>query len=290
MANHRLIQLSFLTLFAVTSLRAQGTLSTGTDQDALPTPAASSAPIALPSPKAPKVTCDEDQLTISADNSTLRSVLAAVHTCIGVQIDFPEGSDGGRTFEQLGPGPVRQVLTSLLSGTDFNYVIGSSDTNPQKVETVILMRRTTGADAQSASSSDYMQTPARRAWARNREAARPTLPVNDENRPAVEEQPTPSTPESASALPADAASTSGADISTSNATATPASSDTAVVPSASSSTSADSSASLASSTVTPSTTSPSVDSGKATEDRITDMQRLFEQRRKMTESQNSTNP
>jgi hypothetical protein len=286
MTHHLLIQLSFLTLMAGTSLRAQGTLPTETGQDATQTSSAA-APMALSSPKAPKVTCDENHLTISANNSTLRSVLAAVHTCIGVQIDFPDGSDGGRTFEQLGPGPVRQVLTSLLSGTEFNYVIGSSEANPQKVETVVLMRRTTGADASGASSSDYIQTPARRAWARSREVARPTPPESNENPPAVEEQPTPPTPETSAAATADTTSTSSADVSTSNATTAPASSDTAV-PSASPS--AESTDPTTPSIVTPSTTNLSSDSGKATEDRITDMQRLFEQRRKMTESQNPTSP
>jgi hypothetical protein len=41
-------------------------------------------------------------LTIIADNSTLGGVLAAVHSCIGVQVDIPEGAAGKRVFENLG--------------------------------------------------------------------------------------------------------------------------------------------------------------------------------------------
>jgi len=86
-------------------------------------------------PKAPKVTCIGDQLTISADNSTLGGVLAAVHNCTGVKVDIPEGAASSRVFEELGPGPARQVLEALLSGTELDYVIGSSSSDPQKIET-----------------------------------------------------------------------------------------------------------------------------------------------------------
>src|SRR5271167_1486183 len=76
--------------------------------DASPSQAAEqgSAAIAeMAPPKPPKVTCAGDQLTIIAINSTLGSVLAAVHDCTGVQVDIPSGAVGSRVFEELGPGP-----------------------------------------------------------------------------------------------------------------------------------------------------------------------------------------
>jgi hypothetical protein len=285
-ANNSLIRLPFYGLLAALSLPAlhaqetpQPLVSTSGDvtEPSLTSPLAT--PAELPPPNAPKVTCDGGQLAVSADNSTLRSVLAAIHACIGVQIDLPEGSDGGRTFEELGPGPIRQVLVSLLSGTDFNYVIGSSDTNPEKVETVLLMRRTK-ADGQSPSSTDYAQTPARRTWAQIRQKNRPSTAPIDNDYPATEETPSVTDTESPSTLPAKGSGTNATDVPSTNPPAIP--SATGATEPLVSPTGAP--ALPASTTDTPA----SADSGKNTEDRIADMQKLFEERRKMAQSQSST--
>lgn len=161
----RLLASVLLVALVAPALSAQGMSdqTNGGGQEGIGGAATPPATLAENPPKAPKVTCDGDQLTISANNSTLGSVLAAVHACIGIQIDIPAGAGGGRTFEQLGPGPERQVLESLLSGTDFNYVIGSSDEDPGKVETVLLMERTTEVAA-NAPPSDRSLSPARRLW------------------------------------------------------------------------------------------------------------------------------
>jgi hypothetical protein len=108
---------------------------------AAPAPELPKRPVELP-PKAPKVTCHGDELTISADNSNLDAILAAVKGCTGARIDMPEGASRIRSFEELGPGPVREVLDQLLSGTPYNYVIQSSEANPLKVEQVLLSMRT----------------------------------------------------------------------------------------------------------------------------------------------------
>jgi hypothetical protein len=284
-ANNSLIRLPFYGLLAALSLPAlhaqetpQPAVSARGDvtEPSLTSPLA--APTELPPPNAPKVTCDGERLAVSADNSTLRSVLAAIHACIGIQIDLPEGSDGGRTFEELGPGPIRQVLASLLSGTDFNYVIGSSDTNPEKVETVLLMRRTK-ADGQGPSSADYAQTPARRAWAQMRQKNRPSTASSDNDYPATDEPLSGTDPESDSTLPAKGSGT--------NAPEAP-STDTPAIPSAAGATEPLVSPTAPVSPAATTDTPAGVDSGKNTEDRIADMQKLFEQRRKMAQSQSST--
>src|ERR1700688_3804829 len=114
-------------------------------------------------PNPPKVTCKGDQLTIIANNSTLASVLAAVHSCTGVQIDIPQGIADSRVFDQLGPGPAREVLTSMLEAMNLNYVIGSSDANPDKVDSVLLIARV-GDGPAVAGIPDRDMSPNRRAW------------------------------------------------------------------------------------------------------------------------------
>ena len=132
-----------------------------------PAPAPSApAPVVEVSKEAPvappNVVCNGNQLTISANNSTLGSVLEAVRSCDGVKIDIPDEAGASRVFDKLGPASARDVLTSLLSETGYDFVIGSSGSNPDKVETVLLMAR--GAGTTAALHADIPMTPARRAY------------------------------------------------------------------------------------------------------------------------------
>jgi hypothetical protein len=125
------------------------------------------------SPSPPQVTCKGKELSIAAENSTMNSVLIAVGNCIGLRIEVPEGTANERTYIQLGPGPSLGVLQSLLSSTDYNYVIEPSDTEPDKVRSVLLMARAKDESKKSA-GSDLALTPARRAWLEMRQRSHPT--------------------------------------------------------------------------------------------------------------------
>lgn len=126
--------------------------------------AAEPAPQVLPETPAspPQVTCKGDQLSIAAKGSTLASILSAVRECTGAKIDIPASAGTSRFFDTLGPGPIRQVLSSLLDATDFNYVIGASDSNPEKVETIVLMARVNTPETES--TTDRALNPNRRAF------------------------------------------------------------------------------------------------------------------------------
>jgi hypothetical protein len=249
----------------------------GAGQDAGPGSALSPSPVVaeMAPPKAPKVTCVGDQLTISAENSTLGGVLAAVHTCIGVKVDIPEGASGSRVFEELGPGPARQVLESLLSGTEFNYVIGSSSSDPQKVETVLLMLRTT--DAPVAVAEDRALTPARRAWLLSRQNRRLGAPSGGESAPAADEPSPAPVADDAATAPTDNGKASGAQ--TPPADTPPPAADTPVAP-------VDSVAAPVPAAEAPSGANPALNQDKSTSERISDMQQMFEQRRLMNQNQN----
>jgi len=237
--------------------------------------------------RTPKVTCADGQLTISANNSTLGSVLAAVHACIGVQIDIPEAAGGIRSFEELGPGPERQVLEALLSGTDFNYVIGSSDADPGKVQTVLLMERTTET-ASNSPSADRALTPARRAWMgalRNAKRAGAsgedsTQTAEDPAEAPVVDEPTPQPAPAENINPAPAP----APASDTPAPAADASPAPPALPEGAGLTTTGSPAPELSPSVGPAT-----DTGKSTTDRITEMQQMFQQRKQISQSQSSAN-
>jgi len=89
-------------------------------------------------PTPPKVTYNNGQLTIIAQNATLSQVLRAVQSQTGASIEMPSGASSERVVGQLGPGQPRDVLNALLNGTKFNYIILGVTGNPGGVQKVIL--------------------------------------------------------------------------------------------------------------------------------------------------------
>ena len=216
----------------------------------------------------PKVVCSGDQLTISANNSTLESILMLVRGCTGARMDIPESAGRARTFEELGPGPIRKVLDDLLSGTEFNYVIQSSDAAPQRVEIVTLSVRkneapgASGPNSLDAPSSEIAMTPARKRWLSMQKFDKPDpsnpeqdiRPVSDASVPAVSGVETP-----AGVSSQDSQKSAENVIDSAAASPAPPPLDTTSV-------------------------APPV---KATEEKITSMQQLFDQRREMIQKQSA---
>jgi hypothetical protein len=103
----------------------------------------------------PQVTFQNGQLAIVAHNSTLGDILRAVHAQTGANVDVPANATE-RVVSQLGPGPAREVLASLLNGSHFNYLMLGSAANPDSLERVIL---TPKAGAASAPGTVYASNP-----------------------------------------------------------------------------------------------------------------------------------
>jgi hypothetical protein len=101
---------------------------------------------------APQVFFRNGQLTIVARNSTLGDILRAVHTQTGASVDVPSNATE-RVVSNLGPGPARDVLASLLNGSHFNYVMLGSPNDPHMVQRIILTSKA-GAAPENASSEN----------------------------------------------------------------------------------------------------------------------------------------
>jgi hypothetical protein len=118
-------------------------------------------------PRTLSVTYYGEQLTIVADNSTLSDILEAVHARTGAEIDAPaSASRKPMAAVRLGPGPARAVLASLLSWTNFDYIIQSSDANSQGIQRVLLVARSetrTGptSSAMASARQSYVAAPRR---------------------------------------------------------------------------------------------------------------------------------
>lgn len=92
-------------------------------------------------PQKPQVSWDGKQLTIISQNSTLADILAEVRNLTGANIDLPPNASHERVAAKLGPGPAREVLSTLLSWTDFDYVIQASETDELAVHSILLTPR-----------------------------------------------------------------------------------------------------------------------------------------------------
>ena len=104
-----------------------------------PAPVSSLVPPALEQMPAvpPKVKFANGLLTIVAENSTLGDVVRAVGTQTGAAIEMSTDATE-RVVIHLGPGPARDVVTKLMNGSHFNYVILGSAAQPDHIDRLIL--------------------------------------------------------------------------------------------------------------------------------------------------------
>jgi hypothetical protein len=170
-----------------------------------------------------QVSFEDGQLTIVAENSKLGDILAAVSERMGADIELPASASDERIWVRLGPGPARRVLAALLGGTDLDYVIQASETDPEGIQSVLLTPRTKAAaiagaivaPARPAISAGPARAANRRNPQPNRGLAEPTggenstesatpvevptagaAPASTEQQPAPAElQPSPYTPD-----------------------------------------------------------------------------------------------
>jgi len=157
-----------------------------------PVPEPQSAPAPLTPeqmpPVPPQVTFNNGLLTIVATNSTLADILHAVSVRTGASVDAPAQLTGERVAARIGPGTPREVLSDLLRGPRFDYILlGSDDGNPNAVRSIIL---TPNRSSPSASPAVAQVQP----------RPRPAPPAQEEEDDA-EDQPEPAPPQPANQFP-----------------------------------------------------------------------------------------
>jgi hypothetical protein len=172
-----LVALSLSCLLGVAPCSAERRHS-ATKQAVKPEAAAQAAPAPPPTlaqmpASPPQVSFEGGQLTIAAQNSTLGDILKAVRVQTGATIDFP-GTASERVVGNFGPAPARDVLTSLLNGSHFNYLLLGSATDPAALDRVILMAKSSSSTASNAPPPSPME----QAGASNQNVyARPMAPM-----------------------------------------------------------------------------------------------------------------
>lgn len=91
-----------------------------------------------------EVSFHDGLLTIRANKATLSEVLYAVQQRTGAEVAIAAGAEQERVVVDLGPAPAQEVLSSLLNGSRFNFLILNSANNPKQLDRVILTPRTDG--------------------------------------------------------------------------------------------------------------------------------------------------
>jgi hypothetical protein len=144
---------------------------------------------------APQVTFENGLLTIVAPNSTLGDVLREVRSRTSADIDVPANANE-RIALRLGPAPARDVMSELLNGSRFNYVLLGSADNANALVRVVLVAKT-GPDTPDAPAAQANAAPgpnaARADEAADSEPVDTVDPVADQA--ATEAEETPSTDE-----------------------------------------------------------------------------------------------
>jgi hypothetical protein len=94
------------------------------------------------------VTYQKGELTIKARAAPLLEVLRRVCKQVGAKIETPGGGSELISVD-LGPGPPREILTSMLTGSRFNYVMQATD-DPNVLARVILAPMSDSREAPEA--------------------------------------------------------------------------------------------------------------------------------------------
>lgn len=111
--------------------------------------ASAAAPGATPPPV--HVEVKGSLLRIRSDKATLAEVLYEVQRQTGADIPIPAGAEQEQVVANLGPGPGREVLASLLNGSHFNYIFVGADSDPGGISQVLLTVKEAGAVSGAAS-------------------------------------------------------------------------------------------------------------------------------------------
>jgi hypothetical protein len=115
------------------------------------TPASNLPPSLLDKPaEVPRVTLNGGSLTVDANNSSLSEILKALETSTGMTVDgFDKDS---RVFGVYGPGPPSDVISSLLDGAGYNFLLAGATGAGTPREIVLTSRGNAPISAPQPSS------------------------------------------------------------------------------------------------------------------------------------------
>lgn len=100
---------------------------------------------------------ENGQLTIKAQSAPLIVVLGSVCSQIGAELDAPSETDEP-VLGVFGPGPSREVLAAMMSGSHFNLAMAGSPDDPNELVRIVILPKTTDSATQAANDADAPPT------------------------------------------------------------------------------------------------------------------------------------
>jgi hypothetical protein len=104
----------------------------------IPLPSGLEPSIARVEKPPPDIRYDQGLLTIVASDSSLAEILNGVQAQMGATIEFPATAASERATVKLGPASPTSVLTALLQGSPFDYVIVGAGQGPGGIHLLLI--------------------------------------------------------------------------------------------------------------------------------------------------------
>jgi AMIN domain len=126
------------------------------DPAPIPAPTRAAAPaISAPATQLGRrldVNFQNGMLSIDADQATLSEVLYEVQLRTGAEVAIPAGAEKDKVVIKAGPGPTKEVMSALLNGSHFNFILVGSAQDENRIERVMLTPK--GAEIAQAPATD----------------------------------------------------------------------------------------------------------------------------------------
>lgn len=128
----------------------------GPGQGSLSSPQIAAVPdLPKPAPvrKNVEITFQDGRLKLLSTKASLAEVLTELRAQLNADIPVPAGAEQENVAISLGPGTPREVISQLLNGSPYNFIIVGKDEDANQVERVILSSKTPGGVTASNQAS-----------------------------------------------------------------------------------------------------------------------------------------
>jgi len=107
-----------------------------------------------PPPKKVDVAMQDGKMSLTSDKASLAEVLNELRSQTGADIVIPPGAEREEVAVSLGPASPRDVISQLLNGSRYNFIIMGADGDANRVAKLILTPKTAGGVVPQVESDD----------------------------------------------------------------------------------------------------------------------------------------
>ena len=115
-------------------------------------------PHAPPAPKKVEITFQDGRLRLVSNKASLAEVLNEIRAQLNADIVVPAGAEQEVVAVALGPSTPRDVISKLLDGSRYNFIIVGTDADANQVERVVLSPKTVIAESAIAPQTPVVDT------------------------------------------------------------------------------------------------------------------------------------